>query len=220
MMQLSNETVDVLKNFAVINSNIAFTTDQTLKTVAVSKNLMAKATVTETFPYEFGVYDLPEFLSAMSMFDNPELTFDDSQKFVTLSDNDASIKYFFSDVNNLVTAKNEPKLPDVVLTFTLSAQQLNSIRKASAALKVDHLVVTVDNNGVNVTVTDPKNATSNEFRLSVQGSAKNSTADTNFKFNINNFKFNVSDKYTFEVSSKNIASVMSSDTQYWLALEK
>ena len=98
MMQLSNETVDVLKNFAVINSNIAFTTDQTLKTVAVSKNLMAKATVTETFPYEFGVYDLPEFLSAMSMFDNPELTFDDSQKFVTLSDNDASIKYFFSDV--------------------------------------------------------------------------------------------------------------------------
>lgn len=220
MMQLSNETVDVLKNFAVINSNIAFTTDQTLKTVAVSKNLMAKATVTETFPYEFGVYDLPEFLSAMSMFDNPELTFDDSQKFVTLSDNDASIKYFFSDVNNLITAKNEPKLPDVALTFTLSAGQLNAIRKASAALKVDHLLVTVNNDSVDVTVTDPKNATSHEFRLKVQGSAKNSTADVKFKFNINNFKFNVSDKYTFEVSSKNIASVMANDTQYWLALEK
>jgi hypothetical protein len=224
-MKLSNDTMDVLKNFAVINSNIAFTTDQTLKTVAVSKNIMAKAGVSETFPYEFGVYDLPEFLSAMGMFEEPELTFDDNKKFVTLSNGTSSIKYFFSDISNLVIPGGEPKMPDVAVSFELTGAQLNTIRKASAALKADQLVIehthvgTKNDDGVELTVTDVKNPTSNEFKLSVKTDINN---DTDFKFvlNIGNFKFSMSDSYKFEISSKLIASVTAADTQYWLALEK
>jgi hypothetical protein len=224
-MKLSNDTIDVLKNFAVINSNIAFTTDNTLKTVAVSKNIMAKAGVIETFPYEFGVYDLPEFLSAMGMFEEPDLIFDDGQKFVTLKDGTSSIKYFFSDVSNLVTPGGEPKMPDVAVSFELTGSQLNSIRKASAALKANQLVIkrtlvgTQNSVGVELTVTDVKNPTSNEFKLSVETDINN---DTEFEFvlNIGNFKFSMSDSYKFEISSKLIASVTAADTQYWLALEK
>lgn len=218
-MNLSKETVEVLKNFAAINSNIAFTTDNTLRTVAVSKSLMAKATVTEVFPYEFGVYDLPEFLSALSMFDNPELSFDDNKKFVDISDGSSSIKYFFSDVSNLVVAKSDVKMPETMVNFTLSGPQLNTIRKASAALNADQLVITPNGGKIDLTVTDVKNKTSNEFKLSVDADISN---DTDFKFvmNIGNFKFSMSDEYVFGISDKHIASVTANDTQYWLALEK
>jgi len=226
-MNLSNETVEVLKNFAAINSNIAFTTDNTLRTVAVSRNVMAKASVSESFPYEFGVYDLPEFLSALSMFEEPNLSFDNNKKFVTVTNanGSSSIKYFFSDVSNLVTAKNDPKMPDVAVSFELTGSQLNSIRKASGALKADQLVIkptligSQNDAGVELIVTDVKNPTSNEFKLSVKTDINN---DTEFEFvlNIGNFKFSMCDSYKFEISSKLIASVTAVDTQYWLALEK
>ena len=39
-MKLSNETRDVLKNFAAINSNIVFNGGNEIKTVATAKNIL------------------------------------------------------------------------------------------------------------------------------------------------------------------------------------
>ena len=49
-MKLSNETRDVLKNFASINSNIVFNGGNEIKTMSEAKNIMSTATVAETFP--------------------------------------------------------------------------------------------------------------------------------------------------------------------------
>lgn len=62
-MQVSNETIEVLKNFAGINPNIVISPGQKLKTISEAKNIMAEADITEDFPLEFGIYDLHEFLS-------------------------------------------------------------------------------------------------------------------------------------------------------------
>ena len=42
-MQISNQTIEVLKNFAMINPSIAFQTGNVLQTVATNKTIMAKA---------------------------------------------------------------------------------------------------------------------------------------------------------------------------------
>ena len=39
------------------------------------KNIVAKATVEETFPKQVAIYDLNEFLGCLSLFKNPILTF-------------------------------------------------------------------------------------------------------------------------------------------------
>ena len=57
-MNLSNDTVNVLKNFATINPNLVFQPGQKLKTISESKTILASATIVEDFPQEFGVYDL------------------------------------------------------------------------------------------------------------------------------------------------------------------
>ena len=218
-MVLSNETIEVLKNFATINANIACTTDKVLKTVGVSKNIMAKSPILEEFPYDFGIYDLPEFLSAVGMFEDPELAFDENKKFVAISNGTSSIKYFFSQIGNLVVAKNEPKMPDSAVKFNITHEQLMTIRKASSALNVPSMVVTPNGSSeVDLTVTDTSNNTSNEFKLSVRSNGS-IESEFSFVFNINNFKFSNSDAYAFDVSSKSIASVTAGDTLYWLALD-
>jgi len=74
-MQLSENTVNILKNFAGINANLVFKPGQALSTISEAKTIMAKAQIDETFSNEFGVYDLNEFLSVMNLVDAPVLTF-------------------------------------------------------------------------------------------------------------------------------------------------
>ena len=66
-MKLSNDTLNVLKNFASINQSIMFKKGKTLKTVSGGKNVLAEATITEEIPADFGVYNLNEFLSVLSL---------------------------------------------------------------------------------------------------------------------------------------------------------
>ena len=59
-MNLSNETVSVLKNFASINQNLVIKGGNSISTISAQKNIIAKATVKETFPKDFAIYDLNE----------------------------------------------------------------------------------------------------------------------------------------------------------------
>ena len=222
-MKLASETVDVLKTFANINSNIAIGDNGVVRTVAVAKTVMARATIGDVFPYKFGVYDLPEFINCYSLFDNADLEFSDTKKFVTFSEGSQSIKYFFSDIENLVTSDKDVTMPSEEVSFTLSDTQLAQIRKASGALKANDMVITRDPNNetqVKVTVTDTDNPTSNEFSLNIDNCTIQGDIDFTFVFNINNFKFNTAAEYKFVVSSKMISSVVAGDVNYWLALNK
>ena len=67
-MKLSNHTTSVLKNFATINQNLVIKEGNEMSTMSAMKNIIARATVEETFPKEIAIYDLNEFLGALSLF--------------------------------------------------------------------------------------------------------------------------------------------------------
>jgi len=48
-MNLSNETVSVLKNFATINQNLVIKSGSSISTMSAMKNIVASAEVKETF---------------------------------------------------------------------------------------------------------------------------------------------------------------------------
>jgi hypothetical protein len=75
-MKLTSETLSVLKNFASINQGIEFKKGNTIRTMSSGKTVLAKATLKDEFPQDFCVYDLNQFLSVHSMFDNTEIEFD------------------------------------------------------------------------------------------------------------------------------------------------
>ena len=82
-MKLSEQTVSILKNFSTINQNLVIKEGSEISTMSAMKNIVSKAKVEETFPVEFAIYDLNEFLSAMSLFTNPDLDFDENFVLIT-----------------------------------------------------------------------------------------------------------------------------------------
>ena len=76
VMKLSDETLSLLKNFSSINQSILFKQGNSLRTISVMKNILAEATIKEDIPTDFGIYDLNQFLNALSLHQNPELDFE------------------------------------------------------------------------------------------------------------------------------------------------
>ena len=81
-MKLSEQTVSILKNFSTINQNLVIKEGSEISTMSAMKNIVSKSEVEEPFPVEFAIYDLNEFLSAMSLFTNPDLDFNEIQKII------------------------------------------------------------------------------------------------------------------------------------------
>ena len=82
-MQLSETTQAVLKNFATIQPNVVLNEGNTIKTIAEAKNVMAVATLDQSFEKTVGLYNLDEFLSVVGLVDSPDLAFHDD--YVTVS---------------------------------------------------------------------------------------------------------------------------------------
>ena len=77
-MNLSNESVNILKNFSTINPSVWVNEGNTLRTVSPAKTIMASAVVDDDFPTPFGIYDLNQFLGTVGLLENPDFDFKDS----------------------------------------------------------------------------------------------------------------------------------------------
>ena len=211
-MKLSKETVGLIKNFAGINSNLLLKSGNKLATISAQKNVMADAVVTETFP-DFGIYDLNEFLGAMSLFEDPELTF--SEKWVTIEQGGNSIKYFAADASVLTAPQKAITFPDAEIEFPMGANMLSMIQRTASVLRASDVSIVGDGSTIAVVVGDKKNATGNSYNSAV------GATDKKFKVNlkVENLKMIPGD-YQVSISSKKISRFKGAgDLVYYVAVE-
>jgi hypothetical protein len=212
-MKLSKETVALIKNFAGINSNLLIKSGAKVATISAQKNVMADTTVAESFPVDFGIYDLNEFLGAMSVFEDPDLEF--TEKFVTIKQNGRAIKYFGAAPDVLVAPTKSITFPDAEINFELTAEQLDMVRRAAGVLRSDDLSIIGDGSIITAVVGDKKNATGNSFSEQV------GTTDKSFKVNlkVENLKM-LPGNYSVSISSKKISRFKSAgNLVYYVAVE-
>jgi len=218
-MELNGTTLEVLKNFASINSNIVINSGNVVKTVSEAKNVVSTTSLDVNFPQKFGIYDLNEFLSTLSLLDSPRLAFEEN--FVTVTDGSgrSRIKYFFSDPDMLTSPSADVIMPDAEVKFTLDRDTLLRIKKAASVLGHTEMSVSVKDNVVCCNVIDNNDGTSNAFSIDVDGTFEN--PEFNFVFNISNLKM-IDGDYEVGISSKLISHFVNKDTdiEYWVALEK
>lgn len=212
---LSKETQNILKNFSSINSNLLLKPGNKLTTISSQKNIMASVTVTETFPEQFGIYDLNEFLGVLSLFNSPELEF--SSKWVTVREGANSVKFFSAADNVLIYPEKDIKFPQEDVQFTLSAQNLQMIQKTSSVLRATDVSIIGDGENLTVQVGDKKNSTSNSFVAQVGETDKEFTAH----LKVENLKI-IPGEYSISLSSKRISRFQStsSDLLYYIAVEQ
>jgi hypothetical protein len=217
-MNLSNDTRDVLKNFSTINQNLLVKNGNVINTMSAMKNIVAKASIPDTFNNEFAIYDLNEFLSALSLFKNPTLDFGDKSVKLKEEGGGSSVNYFFSDPSVVTAPKTEIQMPSVDVEFTFTQDTFNQIQKASAVLGVPDVVLKGTTGGdIVLTVTDRKNDTSNDFAIKV---GENASSDFTYFFKVENLKLLAGD-YKVEVSSKGISHFVNVNKtiEYFIALE-
>jgi hypothetical protein len=217
-MNLSNDTRDVLKNFSTINQNLLVKSGNTINTMSAMKNIVAKATIPDTFNNEFAIYDLNEFLSALSLFKKPSLEFKDMSVKLNEEGGGSSVNYFFSDPSIVTAPKTEITMPSVDVEFTFTKDTFDQIQKASAVLGVPDVVLKGTTGGdIVLTVTDRKNDTSNDFAIKV---GDNAPSDFTYFFKVENLKLLAGD-YKVEVSSKGISHFtnVNKSIEYFIALE-
>jgi hypothetical protein len=213
-MKLTTETISVLKNFSTINANLMVKSGSSLSTMSAMKNIVAKADVTEEFLSDFAIYDLNEFLSALSLFGKPDLEFNDDFVIITEEGTSKSLKYWFSDPSVVTTPSKEISMPSTELTFPLSSDTLNEITKAAAVIGAPDMALS----GGKLMVTDKKNSTANAYETSLD--VGDVAAEYKFWFKVENLKI-MPGAYDVEVSSKKISHFTNTKlgVQYWIALE-
>ena len=218
-MKLSEHTTSVLKNFASINQNLVIKEGKTISTMSAMKNIVAKAEVDEDFPREIAIYDLNEFLAALSLFTNPVLDF--SENFVTITEEGKtgnSLKYFYSDPSVVTTPSSEITMPETEVKFSLDSGDLSRVQRAASVIGSPDLVLEKNGTGSYLTVKDKKNDTANNYSLDVDAEGN---GEYNFFFKVENLKL-LPTNYDVNVSSKNISHFKSqagNAVEYWIALE-
>ena len=217
---LSKKTLDVLKNFSTINSSIVFRKGSTVRTISNAENILAKFTGEEVFPSDFAIYDLSQFLSGISLFNDPQLEFT-STDFVSIRGGRQSAKYYFSDPE--ITLKSAPErnvnFPGADIQFTLSAEDLLALRKASAVYGLPDLTFQSEEglDTIKLILRDKENDTSNTYDITVAGC---STGTYSLDVKIDNIRVLPGD-YSIKVSKALISEWTSSDYDltYYIALE-
>jgi len=213
-MKLSNETVSVLKNFSTINQNLVIKGGNKIATMSAMKNIVAKAEVLEDFPQEFAIYDLNEFLSAISLFSKPELEFENDFVMITEEGTSTSLKYWYSDPSVVTTPTKDITMPECEVKFNLSSDTLSTVTKAAAVIGAPDMAL----ESGSLKVTDKKNATANNYALDLDVASQSD--NYKFWFKVENLKL-IQGSYDVQVSSKNISHFKNStgNVEYFIALE-
>ena len=186
--------------------------------MSAMKNIIAKAEVEETFPQQIAIYDLNEFLGALSLFSSPILDFDDS--YVMISEEtkpSTKMKYFYSDPSVVTTPTKMITMPSNEVKFTMSNDDLSKLKRAAAAIGAPDMVLEKDSSVSSLTVKDKKNDTANNYSLDID---TDSEGEFNFYFKVENMKL-LDGTYDVEISAKNISHYKNNNTdvEYWIALE-
>lgn len=213
-MKLSKETIALLKNYAGINGNLLLKAGNRLGTVSTQKNVMATTSIAETFDADFGIYDLNEFLGAMSLFEDPDLEFTD--KFVKISSGRQSIKYFAAEPSVLVVPNKDSLPVEAAVEFTLTADQLNMILKTASVLRATDVSIVGADGKITVNVGDKKNPSANSYSFEIGDDDRNYSVH----LRVENLKMLPTD-YKVAVSTKRISKfeAVKGDLTYYVAVE-
>lgn len=216
-MKLSDQTLNILKNFSTINKGIVVRPGKQLRTISINKAIFAEATVAEEFPREFGIYDLTKLLGVLSLHDT-EIEFQEHNLVLSGAGGRGRTRVRYTDTKLILAPTKEIKVPSYDVEFALGQDDLAWIEKVGAVLNCPNVVIENNNGNVTVAAADVKGEVVDDSNLNV---AKIDDA-TDFKFalKVENLKL-LPGNYIVQASSRGVAKFSNQNipVNYWVAVE-
>lgn len=216
-MKLSDNTIQVLKNFSGINQSLQFKTGSTLRTISPLRTIFVEATVGESFPKEFALYDLNKLLAKVSLYKGAELSFDDDKVNIVTEDRKKSdyIKYCSPKV--IVAPPEKPiQLGAADCSFELTQADLEFMKKAAGISGAPNFVFEGDGEKIYFIATDIADDSSDKSKIEI--------GSTEEKFHVvmkvENFKL-MDGSYDVSIAKKGLAKFAHKTVSinYYIAIE-
>jgi hypothetical protein len=213
-MKLSDNTIAILKNFATINPSILVRPGSTLSTISQHKSIFAKAIVTETFPREFAIYELTKFLGVLSLFNDPEIEFE--EKSMLIKSGNQQLSYTYAEPTMIVAPpEKEIGFPEPEIDFNITQEELQKVVRATGVLQVPDISVQGDEEVIRVYALNPKNSTGDTFSIDVGKTDKH----FDMFFKADNITKLIPANYNVKISSQGLALYTSDKISYYVATE-
>ena len=224
-MQITKQTLDILKNFSQINSSLLIKVGSELETISAFKNILARSGVVEEFTQRCGIYDLPRLLKLISSTPMKNMEVEFGEEYLTLSNEKTSLKYHYADENTIISPTKRLNMPDdAEIKFVLDETDLDSILSISKLLDTSpnknslDLAITSDGETISMTVLDKRNPVADSCELTI-GQGNGDTYSIYFK--IENIRKILKGSYDVTISTKGISHFAHQelDLEYWIAAE-
>jgi len=216
-MKISDNTMKILNNFAKINQGIVVEGGTVIKTMSPTRNIIAQANIAENFP-KFAISNLPEFLSAINIFNDPELEFEEG--ICTFGENNTYVKYRCADPSIIIAPKREIKEPDFEIKFNVTAEMFADVLKGASVLKLPDIVVTKTGDRVQFGAKDTNQPGKSTFMVNID---LEQPLDVDFEMVIrtDTFAKMIPQTYNVAISSKRLSKWVSTDNNllYYISLE-
>jgi len=212
-MKFSDRTLTILKSFSTINKSILMKPGNVLRTMTPEKTLISIATIPDEIPSEACIYDLSRFLSIHSLYENPEVEFNNTH--FIISEGKRKTKYVFADVSMIHAAPDkEMKLPPADVEVNVTWNDMQSVLKAAGVLQFSQIAFVGEDGKCYLRAIDSANPTSDTFGVEI--------GDTSDKFTIiiktDNIKLLPQD-YRVTLCSKGISKFEGSDVTYYIGID-
>mgnify|MGYP000449765601 CR=1 FL=1 len=217
-MKFNARTIQILRNFSSIHQALLFKPGKTLKVMSDTRSVLAKATIETDIEGTFAIYDVPKFLNAISMFDEPVLTHNNT--YVEIRQGNEKINYLYAEPSLIRTPpEKDITLPTVDVQFELKNETINRVLKGMAIVGADALCITGEDGkiyleGMSLKATKGQGVNGTTYRAEVGVTDKK----FNFVFSADNVKLLAGD-YDVSISQKGFAHFKGSDIEYWIAVE-
>jgi len=214
-MKISENTINLLKNFSTINPSILVRAGNVISTVAINRSIHASATVEEEFPSQFAIYELPKFLGVLSLFNEPDITFGEHQ--LTIVSGNQSVNYTYADVSTIVAPPQDKKIKvePADIEFSISQSEFQKLLRAAGVLQLPNIAVVGDGSTIKVCAANSKNPTADTFSVEV------GTTDKvfNMVFRVDFLIKLLPSSYDVKINSKGISSFNGSNVEYFITTE-
>jgi hypothetical protein len=213
-MNLSEGTLSVLKNFAQINPSLLFEPGSTLRTVSPQKTVLAKAKIAEKMPQQFAIYDLPQLLGVISMYEEYELAFSDTK--MQIANGMKSTNFFFADPGAIISPPDkEVKVENAEIEFTLTDKVLQEIIKAAQIHGAPKIAIIGTDGIMSITAIDTDNPAANSTSIKLG----ETTATYQMIFAIENFKL-LPREYKVSITAGGVSFFEAEDVEYFIAADR
>lgn len=216
-MKLTTNTIEILKNFSTINQSILFEKGDLLMTRNPASTVVGIAKLDQEIEQKFAIYDLPQLLSVLSLYKQPEIKFKDD--YLLIGEDNRNVKYTYTQPNYINAANYEKlksqKLPfEVISSFTLTADQIQKTLKAAAILNLPNIQFVSSQGNLDMVACDVKNPTSHKVMDTV------SSCDVSYSVNYQRENLNILvDDYTVSIYSAKMTKLESDRVIYYIAAD-